>query len=61
MTDIEQMGEVVEKIIYNPNPTGEEREEAHRCLVRILEIAEPLGRMTGKKVKKKDVTGSAGP
>lgn len=49
MTDIEEMGEVVERIIYNPNPTAGEREEAHRCLVRILDIAEPLGMPGNKK------------
>lgn len=43
MTDLEQLGAEIEKMIYNPHPTAEERLEAHRCLTKILEIAECLG------------------
>ncbi len=43
MTDIESMGAELEKFIYHPHPTTEEREKAHRCLVKLLEISGPLG------------------
>ena len=49
MTDIEEMGAEIEKFIYNPYPTAAEREEAHSCLVKILDIAEPLGMSETKK------------
>ena len=43
MTDLEQMSAEIQKFIYNPHPTAEERIEAHRNLTKILEIAEHLG------------------